>query len=103
MFTEKTKQQAWSLYQASIKHSSRIDDNKKLAEEMNEYSAAKVYGQGDVTEEFTDMIIMLLRDYCYAVDPASYEQFSLYCDNMAEVMDHKTERTLKRFEDGFYK
>lgn len=117
MFTEKTIKQAWSLYQASLEHSCFEIDVKKADEEKQEFLDCwkiHVSDQDDLfpmlsvreekfIEEFTDHLIMLLRIFCYVLKPQSYEQFKLYVDNMAEVMEHKTERTLERFESGFYK
>lgn len=112
MFTEKTIKQAWSLYQASLKQ--RFTDQQNIDkhnEEVDEWhSTFYMVGSGRVEcpdttkfiEEFTDKTIMDLRVMCIALKPKSYEEFKLYCDNMSEWMEHKTERTLKRFEEGFY-
>ena len=103
MFTESTKEKAWSLYQASIKHSSEAQDYKKMIEESIEYKKAKkTKDSKKICEEFTDKIIMLLRDYCHTIKPRCYSHFELEVENMAEWMDFKHDRTLKRFQEGFY-
>lgn len=97
MFAEETIKQAWELYQASIKHSSYEKDQEKLFEENMEYQESKKIAIRNTTEEFTDLLIMLLRDYLYAVKLSSYDEFKGYCDNMAEWHEFKTERQLKRW------
>ena len=117
MFTEKTIKQAWSLYQASIKHSGLEPDFHKLIEESKEFEECYridvneddnlfyeiKFNAEKLIEEYTDRAIMQLRQLCYILKPKSYEEFELYIDNLSECMEHKTERTLKRFEEGFYK
>jgi len=117
MFTQKTIEQAWSLYQASLKHSDFEIDFHKLFEERTEFENTMIVDVDDnddllstiadseqkVIEEFTDYQIMLLRFICYTLKPKSLEQLELYVQNMSEVAEHKTERTLDRFESGYYK
>lgn len=117
MFKEEFIKQAWSLYQASLKHSCFEIDVKKADEERNEFFDTwkikvdenddlypSVTDQdSDVIEESTDYLIMFIRLICHILKPKSYDDLVLYCNQMSEVAEHKTERTLKRFEEGFYK
>ena len=104
MFTDKTRKQAWSLYQAGLKHSTPLKDFFKLFEEIFEYIKARMFGtKTQLTEEFVDVQIMLLRDYCRERQPKSYEHFCCLIDYMSETFEWKHDRTLERFEKGFYK
>lgn len=92
MFTPETVEMAWLLYQASLKHSSFDADYKKLAEESLEYRMAE--RSEDLTQEFTDLMIMYLRNFCYAVEPRSRDELQGYVDSMAEWQEFKFNRQM---------
>ena len=105
MFTEKTIKQAWELTQARLKHSDIHKDLEKAKEEFNEFEQ-QLYikpEETEVMEEFTDLVVSAFGVMMQKLKPKSVDEISCINQYLSEVFEDKSNRTVKRFEEGFYK
>jgi len=98
MFTQKTIEQAWVLYQASLKHSSPEKDYDKLIEEDNEFYAAVLDDASSLDDavysEFADKLHMLFRWLFRTYEPKSYDEAVEITKYAMEWFDDKYERQI---------
>lgn len=105
MFTQKTIEQALELSKARAKHSSIEKDFAKLIEEIEEfrYQLGEPIEETQALQEFNDVVISALGCLLQLFQPETIEDMEVMNQFLSEEYEYKNNRTLQRFESGFYK